>query len=128
MAEADVGNVEIDQEVTFTVDAYPNRQFRRHRVYQVRNAPQTFQQNVVIAHDVMIKVDNGRAQAEAGHDRRMHSIVITRHSGVSVRVAIDSAGLRFRMPDDIKVVRRWRSLRRPARSPPRAPPRAAKQV
>ncbi len=96
VAEADVGNVEIDQDVNFTVDAYPNRQFHG-TVYQVRNAPQT-QQNVVI-YDVMIKVDNAELKLKPGMTANA-SIVITRHPSV-LRLA--NSALRFRMPDDIKV-------------------------
>jgi HlyD family secretion protein len=42
VAEADIGNVEVGQDVTFTVDAFPNRQFRG-RVEQLRNLPTTTQ-------------------------------------------------------------------------------------
>jgi HlyD family secretion protein len=96
VAEADVGNVAIGQEVDFTVDAYPNRPFRGE-VYQVRNAPQT-QQNVVI-YDVMIKVPNADLKLKPGMTANV-SVVITRHPGV-LRVA--NGALRFRMPDGIAV-------------------------
>ena len=96
VAEADVGNVEVGQDVNFTVDAYPNRQFKG-TVYQVRNAPQT-QQNVVI-YDVMIKVDNAELKLKPGMTANA-SIVITRHANV-LRLA--NSALRFRMPDEIKV-------------------------
>ncbi len=96
VAEADVGNVENGQDVNFTVDAYPNRQFHG-KVYQVRNAPQT-QQNVVI-YDVMIKVANEDLKLKPGMTANA-SIIITRHPNVT-RLA--NSALRFRMPDDIKV-------------------------
>jgi HlyD family secretion protein len=46
ISEADIGNVQEKQRVTFTVDAYPNRQFRGV-VSQIRNSPKT-SQNVAI--------------------------------------------------------------------------------
>ena len=96
VAEADVGNVENGQDVNFTVDAYPNRQFHG-KVYQVRNSPQT-QQNVVI-YDVMIKVANEDLKLKPGMTANA-SIIISRHPNV-LRLA--NSALRFRMPDDIKV-------------------------
>lgn len=97
VAEADVGNVEEGQTVTFTVDAYPARQFHGE-VYQVRNAPVT-QQNVVI-YDVMIKVDNADLKLKPGMTANA-SIVVTRHPNV-LRVA--NSGLRFRKPEGMGVV------------------------
>jgi HlyD family secretion protein len=96
VAEADVGNVEVGQEVDFSVDAYPNRPFRG-RVYQVRNSPQT-QQNVVI-YDVMINVPNADLKLKPGMTANV-SIVISRHPGV---LRVPNGALRFRMPDGIKV-------------------------
>ena len=40
VAEADIGGVAVDQDVEFTVDAFPSRTFRG-KVVQVRNAPVT---------------------------------------------------------------------------------------
>ena len=97
VAEADVGNVEVGQDVNFSVDAYPNRQFHG-KVYQVRNAPQT-QQNVVI-YDVMIKVDNADLKLKPGMTANV-SIVITRRPDV-LRLA--NSGLRFRLPDGLAVI------------------------
>jgi len=96
VAEADVGNVEIGQEVDFSVDAYPNRPFRGE-VYQVRNAPQT-QQNVVI-YDVMIKVPNADLKLKPGMTANV-SVVVTRKSDV---LRVPNGALRFRMPDGIAV-------------------------
>ena len=45
VAEADVGGVETNQNVDFTVDAFPTRTFNG-QVVQVRNAPTNYQ-NVV---------------------------------------------------------------------------------
>ncbi len=54
-AEADIGSIRVDQDVHFTVDAFPNRSFNG-KVKEVRLNPTT-QQNVV-TYDVVINVDN----------------------------------------------------------------------
>src|SRR5437667_10173793 len=55
VAEADVGVVTVDQDVDFTVDAFPNRTFHG-KVVQVRNAPITVQN--VVTYDTVIGVNN----------------------------------------------------------------------
>jgi HlyD family secretion protein len=55
VSESDIGAVHEGQPVTFTVDAYPGREFHG-RVTQVRNAPTTVQN--VVTYDVVIGVDN----------------------------------------------------------------------
>ena len=54
-AEADIGKIRVEQQATFRVDAFPNRNFRG-QVRQVRLNPTT-QQNVV-TYNVVIAVDN----------------------------------------------------------------------
>src|SRR3954454_3367926 len=51
VAEADVGVVQVGQDVDFTVDAFPNRTFHG-KVVQVRNAPITVQN--VVTYDTVI--------------------------------------------------------------------------
>jgi HlyD family secretion protein len=55
VSESDIGAVREGQATTFTVDAYPGRDFHG-RVTQVRNAPTTVQN--VVTYDVVIAVDN----------------------------------------------------------------------
>ncbi|HSP98088.1 MAG TPA: efflux RND transporter periplasmic adaptor subunit [Candidatus Dormibacteraeota bacterium] len=55
VSESDIGAVRDGQPATFTVDAYPGRDFHG-RVTQVRNAPTTVQN--VVTYDVVIGVDN----------------------------------------------------------------------
>ena len=55
VSESDIGAVRDGQTVSFTVDAYPGRDFHG-RVTQVRNAPTTVQN--VVTYDVIIGVDN----------------------------------------------------------------------
>jgi len=54
-AEADIGNIRIDQPARFTVDAFPNRSF--NGVVKLIRLNPTTQQNVV-TYDVVINVDN----------------------------------------------------------------------
>ncbi len=55
VSEADIGGIETNQHVSFTVDAYPLRTFQG-TVLQIRNSPQTNQN--VITYDTVIKVDD----------------------------------------------------------------------
>ncbi|GHT92147.1 RND transporter [Betaproteobacteria bacterium] len=54
-AEADVGNIKVGQRVTFTVDAFPDRNFRG-KVRQVRLNPTTTSN--VVTYNVVVGVDN----------------------------------------------------------------------
>ena len=55
VAEADVGQVKLDQPVTFTVDAFPNETFTGS-VVQVRKAAQVTQN--VVTYTVVVAVEN----------------------------------------------------------------------
>jgi HlyD family secretion protein len=92
VAEADIGSVAIDQEVTFTVDAYPSRQFRG-RVAQIRNLPKTAQSVVVYA--TIIEVDNSDLRLKPGMTANV-SIVTARRTGV---LKVANSALRARIPD-----------------------------
>lgn len=63
VAEADVGGIQVDQPVKFSVDAFPDRNFEG-RVKQVRLNP-TIQQNVV-TYDVVVAVDNADGKLMPG--------------------------------------------------------------
>ncbi len=54
--EADIGQVELGQHASFTVDAYPNRTFDAN-VTQIRHAPVTVQG--VVTYQTVLAVDNG---------------------------------------------------------------------
>jgi len=105
VAEADIGNIAEDQDVTFTVDAYPNRSFRG-KVFQIRNSPET-QQNVVI-YDVMISVDNSDLKLKPGMTANA-MITVAHQSNV---LLLANSALRFRMPENL--------------APPPPPPEPAK--
>jgi HlyD family secretion protein len=53
--EADIGRIELEQEVSFSVDAYPGRRFSG-RVIQIRKAPETLQN--VVTYSVIVSAAN----------------------------------------------------------------------
>jgi HlyD family secretion protein len=55
VSEADVGRIQVDQHVTFSVQAYPDKEFEGS-VRQIRRGPITVQN--VVTYDVVIAVDN----------------------------------------------------------------------
>ncbi len=91
VSEADVGRVALEQEATFTVDAYPGRTFRG-RVSEIRNAPITIQN--VVTYDVVIQVNNKDLKLKPGMTANV-SVMIAHREGV---LKIPNAALRFQ-PD-----------------------------
>ncbi len=87
--EADIGRVKPGQEVSFTVDAYPDQTFRG-RVDQVRLQPVTTQN--VVTYNTMISVDNSSQRLMPGMTATVS--VIVRKAENALRVP--SAALRFR--------------------------------
>jgi HlyD family secretion protein len=98
VAEADVGVVEKDQSVDFTVDAFPNRTFHG-KVLQVRNAPITVQN--VVTYDTVIGVSNPDLQLKPGMTANV-SIIIA-HKDDALKVA--NAALRYRPANTTPVSR-----------------------
>src|SRR2546426_1567441 len=92
VAEADVGVVTVDQNVDFSVDAFPNRTFHG-KVVQVRNAPITVQN--VVTYDTVIGVNNADLKLKPGMTANV-SIVIAHRDDV---LQIKNAALRYRPPD-----------------------------
>jgi HlyD family secretion protein len=92
VAEADVGVVVINQQVDFTVDAFPNQTFHG-QVVQVRNAPITVQN--VVTYDTVIGVTNPELKLKPGMTANV-SIVISHKDDV---LKISNAALRYRPPD-----------------------------
>ncbi len=87
--EADIGRVKAGQDVTFRVDAYPDRQFRG-KVEQVRLQP-TVAQNVV-TYNTIIAVENDEQMLMPGMTATV-SVIVERASDA---VRVPSAALRFR--------------------------------
>jgi HlyD family secretion protein len=92
VAEADVGVVKIDQNVDFTVDAFPMETFHG-KVVQVRNAPITVQN--VVTYDTVIGVSNPELKLKPGMTANV-SIVIAHKDDV---LQIKNAALRYRPPN-----------------------------
>src|SRR5213596_3276800 len=92
VAEADVGAVSVDQDVDFTVDAFPTRTFHG-KVVQVRNAPITVQN--VVTYDTVIGVNNADLKLKPGMTANV-SIVVAHKDNV---LQIKNAALRYRPPD-----------------------------
>jgi len=92
VSEADIGSVDTNQPVNFTVDAYPGRNFRGV-VTQIRNLPQTNQN--VINYDTLIAVDNADKKLRPGMTANV-AIVTAEKDGV---VKIPNTALRYRPPE-----------------------------
>ncbi len=89
VAEADIGNIVVDQDVDFTVDAYPYRTFHG-KVMQIRNAPITVQN--VVTYDTVIAVKNDDLKLKPGMTANV-SIIISKRENV---LKLSNAGFRFR--------------------------------
>ena len=92
VSEADIGSIETNQRVNFTVDAYPSRTFHGI-VTQIRNFPQTNQN--VVCYDAMISVDNGDKKLRPGMTANI-AIVTDQQDNV---LRIPNAALRYRPPE-----------------------------
>jgi HlyD family secretion protein len=92
VAEADIGTVAVEQEVTFTVDAYPGRTFNG-RVSQIRNLPKTAQS--VVVYSTIIDVNNESHRLKPGMTANV-SVIIAKRTGV---LKIANAALRARIPE-----------------------------
>jgi HlyD family secretion protein len=86
--EADIGKVSVEQNVDFTVDAYPEITFKG-TVWQIRNAPIIVQN--VVTYDVVIKVDNPELKLKPGMTANV-SIITSFKKGI---LKIPNAALRF---------------------------------
>jgi HlyD family secretion protein len=89
VAEADVGVVVVDQNVDFSVDAFPSQTFHG-KVIQVRNAPIAVQN--VVTYDTVIGVSNPELKLKPGMTANV-SIVVSHQDDV---LKITNAALRFR--------------------------------
>jgi HlyD family secretion protein len=94
VAEADVGGVEVGQNVDFTVDAFPNRTFHGV-VTQVRNAPITVEN--VVTYDTVIAVNNADLKLKPGMTANVSIIVAERDNALK----IPNAALRFHPPEGV---------------------------
>jgi HlyD family secretion protein len=84
VAEADVGVVKIDQNVDFTVDAFPMETFHG-KVVQVRNAPITVQN--VVTYDTVIGVSNPELKLKPGMTANVSIIVAHKADALQIKNA-----------------------------------------
>ena len=89
VAESDIGRVSMDQDVEFTVDAYPDTTFKG-KVWQKRQAPITVQN--VVTYDVVIQVQNRDFKLMPGMTANV-SIIVASKADV---LRVPNAALRFR--------------------------------
>ena len=94
--EADIGKVKSGQDVSFTVDAYPDTIFTG-KVAVVRNAPTTVSN--VVTYDVVIQVANPELKLKPGMTANVSITIETRPDVLR----IPNAALRFK-PADVKVI------------------------
>lgn len=92
--EADIGNIEVGQDVTFSVDAHPNREFKG-KVTQVRLSPQNIQN--VVTYTVIIEVPNPDMKLMPGMTATA-SILVTEKIDV---LRVPALALRFQPPADV---------------------------
>jgi HlyD family secretion protein len=108
VAEADVGVVKVDQNVDFTVDAFPMQTFQG-KVVQVRNAPITVQN--VVTYDTVIGVSNPDLKLKPGMTANV-AIIIAHKDDV---LQIKNAALRYHPPAATPVETKRTSTSRPGR-------------
>lgn len=89
VAEADIGGVEQEQEVSFTVDAFPDRTFTG-TVKQVRNAPTTVEN--VVTYVTVIAADNKDLKLKPGMTANVSIILAKR----DMALAVPNSALRFK--------------------------------
>ena len=87
--EADIGKVKVNQDVRFTVDAYPDMNFTG-KVSEIRNAPTTVQN--VVTYDVIVQVNNAELKLKPGMTANV-SIITDSRKGV---LFVPNSALRFR--------------------------------
>lgn len=92
IAEADIGSVQDAQRVDFTVDAYPDRQFRG-RVVQIRNSPKT--ESNVVTYQTIIEVRNEDLKLKPGMTANVSVVIADRPD----TLRIPNSTLRVRLPE-----------------------------
>src|SRR5207249_4995999 len=110
VAEGDIGAVSVDQNVDFTVDAFPMRTFHG-KVVQVRNAPITVQN--VVTYDTVIGVSNPDLKLKPGMTANVAIIIAHRDNVLQLK----NAALRYRPPDAATVAATPSQQGRPGSSP-----------
>ncbi len=95
VAEADIGAIAIGQNVNFTVDAFPNRQFRG-RISQIRNLPKAAQS--VVTYSTIIDVENRDLSLKPGMTANVSIVIAQRENAI----VLPNAALRARIPEQFR--------------------------
>jgi len=95
ISEGDIGRIREGQDVSFTVDAFPEETFHG-QVTQVRRAPTTTQN--VVTYDTIITVDNPERKLFPGMTAEV-SILVASRKGV---VTVPNTALRYTPPADVR--------------------------
>jgi len=114
--EADVGQVQVGQTATFTVDAHPDRTFEAE-ITQVRFAPRTVQG--VVTYETLLSLANPEMLLRPG----MTATAEINVAHVEDALLVPNAALRFRPPDAARRDRRPAVQRLIPGPPMRATPR-----
>ncbi len=93
VSEADVGRIQPDQDVIFTVDAFPEKKFKA-KVRQVRNLATNIQN--VVTYVVIADVTNNELLLKPGMTANV-TIVVAK---VSEALKVPNAALRFKPPEE----------------------------
>jgi len=91
ISEADIGQIVEGQRVNFTVDAFPDREFRG-RITQIRNSPTTASN--VVTYQTIIQVTNDDLKLKPGMTANVSVIIAERNN--ALRLA--NSALRVRIP------------------------------
>ena len=83
VSEADVGDVRLGQDASFTVQAFPGQTFRG-RVWQIRRGPITVQN--VVTYDVVVAVDNPDRKLFPGMTADTHIVIEERNDVLRVPI------------------------------------------
>ena len=93
VVEADIGQVAVGQKVTFSVDAFPGKEFKGE-VAQVRSAPRTDQN--VVTYPVIVRIKND-GDLRPGMTANLSILVVNREDVLR----IPNAALKFKPPKDL---------------------------
>jgi HlyD family secretion protein len=117
--EADIGSIRVGQRVTFSVDAFPGREFGG-QVDEIRKAPETVQN--VVTYTAVVSAENHDQRLLPGMTANVQIIIDERLEVLRVL----NAALRFRPPNGVTAIEDSSSPRQPAMSHDRESEQAAR--
>lgn len=116
--EADISRIKLDQNTTFSVDAYPEQSFKG-KVVQIRSAPIVTQN--VVTYIVVVNVDNSDLKLKPGMTANV-SIEVARKDNI---LKLPSSALRFK-PKQPGGEARSKGARQPGQVPGKGAPETRK--